>query len=136
MRSPKRELPLFDKLTIFVKIVEWVLRIASCRGGNIFARFGYRRASMSQIAEEAGLTRQASIIITRARRHCSGRFVEDLHALAYEAEASAGLDQEKAGGGLADILAAQMVPAFVISSNASRSRRSRRTIIGASASDP
>ena len=75
--------------------------IASCRAaGNIFARSGYRRASMSQIAEKAGLTRQAlyhhyaskEALFRRGRRG-------SLHAFAYEAEAAAGLDQEKAGGG-------------------------------------
>ena len=79
---------------------------------NVFARFGYRRASMSQIAEEAGLTRQALYHHYQNKEALFRAVVEQLHELAYEAEAAAGLDQEKAGGGLADILAAQIGARF------------------------
>ena len=75
---------------------------------NIFARFGYRRASMSQIAEEAGLTRQALYHHYPSKEALFRAVVEQLHEFAYEAEAAAGLEQEQAGGGLADILAAQI----------------------------
>ena len=79
---------------------------------NIFARFGYRRASMSQIAEEAGLTRQALYHHYPGKEALFRAVVEQLHELAYKAEAAAGLDQERAGGGLADILAAQIGARF------------------------
>jgi AcrR family transcriptional regulator len=79
---------------------------------NIFARFGYRRASMSQIAEEAGLTRQALYHHYPGKEALFRAVVEQLHELAYEAEAAAGLDQEQAGAGLADILAAQIGARF------------------------
>src|SRR6202047_1541001 len=79
---------------------------------NVFARFGYRRASMSQIAEEAGLTRQALYHHYASKEPLFRAVVEQLHGCAYEAEAEAGLDQEKAGGGLADILAAQIGARF------------------------
>jgi AcrR family transcriptional regulator len=79
---------------------------------NIFARFGYRRASMSQIAEEAGLTRQALYHHYPGKEALFRAVVEQLHELAYEAEATAGLDQERAGAGLADILAAQIGARF------------------------
>lgn len=79
---------------------------------NVFARFGYRRASMSQIAEEAGLTRQALYHHYPGKEALFRAVVEQLHELAYKAEAAAGLDHEQAGGGLADILAAQIGARF------------------------
>ena len=79
---------------------------------SIFARFGFRRASMSQIAGEAGLTRQALYHHYSSKEALFRAVVEQLHELAYEAEAVAGLDQEEAGGGLADILAAQIGARF------------------------
>jgi len=79
---------------------------------NIFARFGYRRASMSQIAEEAGLTRQALYHHYASKEALFRAVVEQLHEVAYEAEAAAGFDREQAGAGLADILAAQIGARF------------------------
>ena len=79
---------------------------------NIFARFGFRRASMGQIAGEAGLTRQALYHHYASKEALFRAVVEHLHECAYEAEAAAGLEQEEAGGGLADILAAQIVARF------------------------
>jgi AcrR family transcriptional regulator len=79
---------------------------------NIFARFGFRRASMSQIADEAGLTRQALYHHYPGKEALFRAVVEELHEHAYEAEAAAGLDQEQAGKGLADILAAQIGARF------------------------
>jgi AcrR family transcriptional regulator len=79
---------------------------------NIFARFGFRRASMSQIAEEAGLTRQALYHHYASKEELFRAVVIQLHACAYEAEAAAGLEQEQAGAGLADILAAQIGARF------------------------
>jgi AcrR family transcriptional regulator len=79
---------------------------------NVFARFGYRRASMSQIAEEAGLTRQALYHHYAGKEALFRAVVEQLHELAYEAEAAAGFEQEQAGAGLADVLAAQIGARF------------------------
>jgi AcrR family transcriptional regulator len=79
---------------------------------NIFARFGFRRASMGQIADEAGLTRQALYHHYPSKEALFRAVVEELHEQAYEAESKAGLAQEKAGGGLADILAAQIGARF------------------------
>jgi len=79
---------------------------------SILARFGFRRASMSQIAGEAGLTRQALYHHYSSKEALFRAVVEQLHELAYEAEAVAGLDQEEAGGGLADILASQIAARF------------------------
>ena len=79
---------------------------------SIFARFGFRRASMSQIAGEAGLTRQALYHHYSSKEALFRAVVEQLHELAYEAEAVAGIDQEEAGAGLADILASQIGARF------------------------
>jgi AcrR family transcriptional regulator len=79
---------------------------------NVFARFGFRRASMGQIAEEAGLTRQALYHHYSSKEALFRAVVEDLHEYAYQAEATAGLEQEQAGRGLADILAAQIGARF------------------------
>jgi AcrR family transcriptional regulator len=79
---------------------------------NVFARFGFRRASMGQIAEEAGLTRQALYHHYSSKEALFRAVVEDLHEYAYRAEATAGLEQEQAGRGLADILAAQIGARF------------------------
>jgi AcrR family transcriptional regulator len=79
---------------------------------TVFARFGYRRASMHQIAEEAGLTRQAVYHYYRTKEALFRAVVELLHEGAYEAEAAAGLEQEQAGRSLADILAAQIDARF------------------------
>jgi AcrR family transcriptional regulator len=79
---------------------------------TVFARFGYRRASMDQIAEEAGLTRQAVYHYYRTKEALFRAVVELLHEGAYEAEAAAGLEQEQAGRSLADILAAQIDARF------------------------
>ena len=79
---------------------------------TVFARFGYRRASMEEIAEEAGLTRQALYHHYKNKEALFRAVVETLHEGAYEAEASAGLQQEKAGSGLAEVLAAQIDARF------------------------
>lgn len=67
---------------------------------------------MSEIAQEAGLTRQALYHHYPGKEALFRAVVEQLHELAYEAEAAAGLDQERAGGGLGDILAAQIGARF------------------------
>jgi AcrR family transcriptional regulator len=79
---------------------------------TVFARFGYRRASMDQIAEEVALTRQAVYHHFPSKSALFRAVVEDLHEGAFEAEAAAGRAQERAGGGLADILAAQIDARF------------------------
>jgi AcrR family transcriptional regulator len=79
---------------------------------TVFARFGYRRASMDQIAEEAGLTRQAVYHYYRTKEALFRAVVETLHEGAYEAEAAAGLEQEQAGRSVADIMAAQIDARF------------------------
>jgi AcrR family transcriptional regulator len=79
---------------------------------TVFARFGYRRASMDQIAEEVALTRQAVYHHFPGKEALFRAVVEDLHEGAYEAEAAAGRQEEQAGASLADILAAQIDARF------------------------
>jgi AcrR family transcriptional regulator len=79
---------------------------------EIFARFGFRRASMDQVAQEAGLTRQAVYHHFKSKEALFRAAVEALHEGAFAAEVAAGRAAEAAGGGLADILAAQIEARF------------------------
>lgn len=74
---------------------------------DVFAHSGYRRASMDQVAEAAGLTRQAVYHYFRSKAELFRASVEALHEGAHEAAAEAGLVAEMEGAGLADVLAAQ-----------------------------
>src|SRR5579872_168607 len=75
---------------------------------NVFARFGFRRASMSQIAEEAGLTRQALYHHFESKEALFRAVIERVHESAIAAEETAITEAETAGGSLGDILAAGM----------------------------
>jgi AcrR family transcriptional regulator len=79
---------------------------------EVFAQFGYRRASMDQVAEEAGLTRQALYHYFKSKADLFRASVEALHEGAHEAEVEAGGAAEEAGRSLADILAAQIDARF------------------------
>ena len=79
---------------------------------EVFAQFGYRRASMDQVAEAAGLTRQAVYHYFRSKADLFRASVEALHEGAHEAEIEAGLAAEQAGSGLAEILATQIDARF------------------------
>ena len=75
---------------------------------EVFAQTGYRRASMDQVAEAAGLTRQAVYHYFRSKADLFRASVEALHKGAHEAEIEAGRVAEEAGESLAGILAAQI----------------------------
>lgn len=75
---------------------------------EVFAQTGYRRASMDQVAEAAGLTRQAVYHYFRSKTDLFRASVEALHEGAHEAEVEAGRVAEEAGEGLAGILSAQI----------------------------
>src|SRR5262245_66572934 len=75
---------------------------------EVFAQAGYRRASMDQVAEAAGLTRQAVYHYFRSKTDLFRASVEALHEGAHEAELEAGRLAEEAGQDLAEILAAQI----------------------------
>jgi AcrR family transcriptional regulator len=75
---------------------------------EVFAQTGYRRASMDQVAEAAGLTRQAVYHYFRSKTDLFRASVEALHEGAHEAETEAGRLAEEAGENLAGILSAQI----------------------------
>jgi AcrR family transcriptional regulator len=75
---------------------------------EIFARYGYRRASMDQVAEAAGLTRQAVYHHFPGKEALFRAAVEALHDGALQAAIDAGKAAEGAGLSLADVLAAQV----------------------------
>lgn len=79
---------------------------------EVFAQFGFRRASMDQVAREAGLTRQAVYHHFKGKEALFRAAVEALHQGAFEAEREAGRESEAAGAELADILAAQIDARF------------------------
>lgn len=79
---------------------------------EIFAQFGFRRASMDQVAQQAGLTRQAVYHHFKSKEALFRAAVEALHQGAYCAEVEAGRKSEAAGHELAEILAAQIDARF------------------------
>ena len=72
----------------------------------VFRRHGFRRSSIEQAAEAAGLTRQALYHHFESREALFRAVIERLHERALAAEIAAASAEEKAGGGLADILIA------------------------------
>jgi AcrR family transcriptional regulator len=83
-----------------------------CAAMAVFAQFGFRRASMDQVAQEAGLTRQAVYHHFKGKEALFRATVETLHQGAFEAEVEAGRESEAAGKSLADVLAAQIDARF------------------------
>ncbi|HYM04790.1 MAG TPA: helix-turn-helix domain-containing protein [Stellaceae bacterium] len=79
---------------------------------EVFARFGYRRAAMDQVAQEAGLTRQAVYHHFKSKEALFRAAVEALQQGACAAESEAGRASEAAGDDLAAILAAQIDARF------------------------
>jgi AcrR family transcriptional regulator len=79
---------------------------------EVFAQFGFRRASMDQVAQQAGLTRQAVYHHFKGKEALFRAAVEALHQGALEAEVEAGREAEAAGQDLADILAAEIEARF------------------------
>ncbi len=79
---------------------------------KVFGQYGYKLASMELVAQECGLTRQALYHHFDSKEALFRAVVEAVHQGAFEAERAAGLKQERAGKGLADILAAQLDARF------------------------
>jgi AcrR family transcriptional regulator len=73
-----------------------------------FARYGYRRASMDQVADAAGLTRQALYHHFESKEALFRAVVEALHDGVLQAAAAGGALAEQAGSSLADVLAGQI----------------------------
>jgi TetR/AcrR family acrAB operon transcriptional repressor len=74
----------------------------------VFRRHGFRRSSIEQMAEQAGLTRQALYHHFKSKEALFRAVVERLHENVLAAELAAAHAAEAAGGSLADILVAQV----------------------------
>src|SRR5450755_708712 len=72
----------------------------------VFRRHGFRRSSIEQAAEAAGLTRQALYHHFESKEALFRAVIERLHENALAAELAAANAADKAGGSLADILVA------------------------------
>ena len=73
---------------------------------EVFRRHGFRRSSIEQAAEAAGLTRQALYHHFKSKEALFRAGIERLHEAALAAEIAAATTAEKTGGSLADILLA------------------------------
>ena len=74
----------------------------------VFRRQGFRRSSIEQAAEAAGLTRQALYHHFESKEALFRAVIERLHEEALAAEIAAATAAENAGGSLADILVASV----------------------------
>jgi AcrR family transcriptional regulator len=74
----------------------------------VFRRHGFRRSSIEQAAEAAGLTRQALYHHFKSKEALFRAVIERLHEGALAAEIAAAQATEKAGRSLADILVAEV----------------------------
>ena len=75
---------------------------------TVFRRHGFRRSSIEQAADAAGLTRQALYHHFKSKEALFRAVIERLYENALAAEIAAAHAAEKAGGSLADILVAQL----------------------------
>jgi AcrR family transcriptional regulator len=74
----------------------------------VFRRHGFRRSSIEQAAEAAGLTRQALYHHFKSKEVLFRAVIERFYENSLAAEIAAASAAEKAGGSLADILVAQL----------------------------
>jgi AcrR family transcriptional regulator len=74
----------------------------------VFRRQGFRRSSIEQAAEAAGLTRQALYHHFKSKEDLFRAVIERLYESALAEEIAAASASEKAAGSLADILVAQL----------------------------
>jgi len=74
----------------------------------VFRRHGFRRSSIEQAAEAAGLTRQALYHHFESKEALFRAVIQQLHENALAAEIAAADAADKAGGSLADILVAEV----------------------------
>jgi len=74
----------------------------------VFRRQGFRRSSIKQAAEAAGLTRQALYHHFKSKEALFRAVIERLYENALAAEIASAEAAEKAGGNLADILIAEI----------------------------
>jgi TetR/AcrR family acrAB operon transcriptional repressor len=74
----------------------------------VFRRQGFRRSSIEQAADAAGLTRQALYHHFKSKEELFRAVIERLHEEALAAEIAAADAAERAGGSLSDILVASV----------------------------
>jgi AcrR family transcriptional regulator len=74
----------------------------------VFRRHGFRRSSIEQAAEAAGLTRQALYHHFESKEALFRAVIEQVYESALAAETEAAEAAEKAGGSLAEILVAEV----------------------------
>ncbi|MFZ2160196.1 MAG: helix-turn-helix domain-containing protein [Bradyrhizobium sp.] len=74
----------------------------------VFRRHGFRRSSIEQAAEAAGLTRQALYHHFKSREALFRAVIERVHEDALAAGVAAASAEDKAGSGLADTLVSQV----------------------------
>ena len=94
---------------------------------TVFRRQGFRRSSIEQTAEAAGLTRQALYHHFKSKEALFRAVIERVHENALAAEIAAGEAAEKAGGSLADIVIAAIPRGSGSWSPRSRARRMSRS---------
>ena len=75
---------------------------------TVFRRQGFRRSSIEQAAEAAGLTRQALYHHFKSKEALFRAVIERLYEGAFAAETAAVAAAEKAGGSLADVIVASV----------------------------
>ena len=75
---------------------------------RVFRRHGFRRSSIEQAAEAAGLTRQALYHYFDSKEALFRAVIARLHESALTAEIAAAEAEEQAGDGLAEILVAEV----------------------------
>src|SRR5215471_15513638 len=74
----------------------------------VFRRHGFRRSSIEQVAEAAGLTRQALYHHFESKEALFRAVIERVHEIAIAAEEAAIHEAEKASRSFADVLVAGM----------------------------
>jgi TetR/AcrR family acrAB operon transcriptional repressor len=75
---------------------------------GVFRQHGFRRSSIEQAAEAAGLTRQALYHHFKSKEALFRAVIERVYETALAAQIAAAGAAEKAGGGLADVLNAEV----------------------------
>jgi TetR/AcrR family acrAB operon transcriptional repressor len=75
---------------------------------QVFRHHGFRRSSIEQAAEAAGLTRQALYHHFKSKEALFRAVIERLYEAALAAQVAAAAAAEKAGGSLADIIVAEV----------------------------
>lgn len=76
---------------------------------TVFYRTGFKRSSMEQVAEAAGLTRQALYHHFKTKEALFQEVIEQLHQMGLDAGAVQADQREAAGGSLADVLCAEVI---------------------------